>query len=146
MRLLKKRLPAMPLDPAIELALPLIRGRNPDTLPDEVVRYRVGTSVLPGLIRIPFWGRMAPEQQAALIAFAWDNQFSYYSMAYFPKLSLALQTKDWERVPRILFWDIGLFGDSPWRQIKRRWQEARLWEQGLKTPAREYEQSSSKNP
>lgn len=174
MRLVGNRLTVMPLNPAIELALPLIkkyegcrleaylcpanvwtigygstwfnksRVKKGDTLPSEQAAEKLlidqlGLSFLPNLIRIPFWSEMSPNQQAALISFAWNMGANFYGASGFNTITQRLATKDWERVPEALALYVKAGGKALWGLIKRRKEEGELWSKDLNAPAKEVE-------
>lgn len=90
--------------------------------------------VVPSLEKLPHWSAMAPEQQAALISFAWNLGWGFYGTDGFQTISARLRDKEWDKVPDALL----LYrnpGSSVEAGLKRRREaEGALWKQGTRPP------------
>ena len=94
----------------------------------------VTKQVVPALEKVPHWSAMAPEQQAALISFAWNLGWGFYGTDGFQTISARLREKEWDKVPDALL----LYrnpGSSVEAGLKRRREaEGALWKQGMRPP------------
>jgi len=83
---------------------------------------------------VPFWSSMKPQQQAALLSFAYNLGQRFYNTAGFETISARLKDKEWSKVPDAL-----LLYRNPGTPVeaglkRRREAEGRLWLEGLGLP------------
>lgn len=83
---------------------------------------------------VPFWPSMKPQQQAALLSFAYNLGQRFYNSAGFETISKRLKDKEWSKVPDAL-----LLYRNPGTPVeaglkRRREAEGRLWLQGIGLP------------
>lgn len=90
--------------------------------------------VVPSLEKLPHWSAMAPEQQAALISFAWNLGWGFYGTDGFQTISARLRDKEWDKVPDalLLYRNPGSSVEAGLR--RRREAEGALWKQGMRPP------------
>lgn len=82
--------------------------------------------------RIPHWDAMAPEQQCALLSFAWNLGPNFYGDDdAFATISRALKNRDWQAVPKALCLYINPGSSVSAGLLRRRQAEGALWTQGL---------------
>lgn len=98
---------------------------------DDLLLATVEHHILPSLRLVPHWDAMAPEQQGALICFAFNLGWKFYGAKGFETISRVLKDREWDEVPAALL----LYrnpGSSFEAGLKRRREaEGRLWSQGL---------------
>jgi GH24 family phage-related lysozyme (muramidase) len=97
---------------------------------DELLR-RTAEATTAKLRAIPHWDQMTPNQQGALLSFAFNLGAGFYGAAGFETISKRLRERDWAGVPEALL----LYrnpGSSFEAGLKRRREaEGRLWGEGL---------------
>ena len=102
---------------------------------DRLLREQVKTEYLPKLRGIPFWEEMNPNQQAALISFAWNLGAGFYGSNGFDTLSKRLREKDWQKVPEALLLYDKANGKPLAGLTRRRQKEAELWRSPSPSPS-----------
>jgi lysozyme len=103
-----------------------------DILWDEAEAHRILVNQLeqdyiPFLEIIPGWERMNPNQQSALISFAWNLGAHFYNSYGFETITKHLQDRKWERVPDALLLYVKANGKTLPGLVRRRQAEADLW-------------------
>lgn len=83
--------------------------------------------------RIPTWARMSPQQQAAILSFAYNLGFHFYESSGFDTISRNLREANWDEVPDTL-----LMYCNPGTSVeaglkRRRAAEGDLWSTGVWT-------------
>lgn len=102
---------------------------------DAMLATELGGKVLPALRKIPHWEEMAPEQQGALISFAWNLGWDFYGHPDFATISRVLEDREWGNVPvaMLLYRNPGTSVEEGLR--RRREAEGILWSRGLRPVA-----------
>lgn len=95
---------------------------------DEYMQHYVDTKVTPRLQKIPTWGKMNPNQQAALTSFAYNVGPGFYGREGFETITKALETEQGlANVPNSL----SLYNKSDGKTLeglkRRRKAEGALW-------------------
>lgn len=92
---------------------------------------RDGAAHLEG--RIPHWREMSPDQQCALLSFAWNLGRNFYGDGDdFATISRALRNRDWQAVPQALCLYINPGSSVSAGLLRRRQAEGALWSRGLR--------------
>lgn len=97
---------------------------------DAMLVTELGGKVLPALRNIPHWEEMAPEQQGALISFAWNLGRDFYGHPDFATITRVLADREWTNVPvaMLLYRNPGTSVEEGLR--RRREAEGILWSRG----------------
>ena len=101
---------------------------------DQYMRHFVYTKVLPNLRKIPLWDEMTPNQQTALISFAYNTGENFYKAKNFETITAALASKaTWKDVPAALPLYNKVYNPDTKKKevskglINRRAAEVKLW-------------------
>jgi lysozyme len=97
---------------------------------DNLLQDFVDTKIIPQLsTKIPTWNEMNPNQQAALISFAYNVGPNFYGQKGFETLTKAVSSVDsFDQVPRALRLYTKSGGKKLKGLVKRRNAEATLWQ------------------
>jgi GH24 family phage-related lysozyme (muramidase) len=82
--------------------------------------------------RVPYYRRMAPDMQGALISFAYNLGEHFYNAKGFATISRNLTEIDWDKIPQtlMLYTNKGTAVEAGLR--RRRTEEGKMWTQGLR--------------
>jgi GH24 family phage-related lysozyme (muramidase) len=97
---------------------------------DQLLTHEIDR-IVERLRAVPHWNEMAPNQQSALISFAYNLGAGFYGAKGFETISARLRNKDWTRVPEamLLYRNPGSSFEAGLR--RRRIAEGNLWAKGL---------------
>lgn len=105
------------------------------TMADDMLAAEVEHKCLPALAKaIPGWAEMKPEQQAALISFAWNCGWGFYGTTGFETITKRLRERDWAQVPAALMLYVNPGSSVEAGLRRRRAAEGALWAKALPKP------------
>lgn len=88
--------------------------------------------VRPYLRKIPYFNEMSREQVGALESFGYNCGGAFYGNSKFAAITDALKKKDWQNMRQAFMKYVNSNGQRLQGLVKRRTEEADMWERGLK--------------
>jgi len=115
---------------------------------DDLLISQCETQFIPALKKIPHWSEMTPEQQGAILSFAYNLGAGFYGdRSNFNSITTALSSKaNWKDVPAALYKYRNPGTNVEAGLARRRTAEGELWKKGLAnstnvTPQKEFKMS-----
>jgi len=104
---------------------------------DELLVSQCEKQFIPALTKVPFWNEMSPEQQGALLSFAYNLGAGFVGdRANFNSINVALSSKaNWKDVPAALYKYRNPGTNVEAGLARRRTAEGNAWKKGLTSPA-----------
>jgi lysozyme len=95
---------------------------------EQLLRQTILKKFLPNLEKIPHWNSMNPNQQGALLSFAYNLGANFYGDQNFSTITRVLKNREWNKVSDALY-----LYRNPGTKVeeglaKRRIEEGKLWE------------------